>query len=487
MKKKLCFALALLMAATAISLSSCVDNSDKGNETNAPVDTVEGATTVEETKAPQADLPDVTYTGQTFRVWIQAGEENEYDFVTQEQETGEPLHDAIFKRNNAIQDRYGITIETTPIAYSDMTSQIRKTVKSGTDEFDFTLVQMVEGTSLALEGIFVPFSQLEYVDLSKPWWDKAVSSAFSIGGDLLLANGDISPSSFQVTSCMLFNKVLFKKYDMEYPYQLVKDGKWTLDAMYTLLEGKSVDAGNDGFKLEDDTFGLVTWWLDVPYSLYYGAGGMLAKKDETDTPYLDLTYDKNVAIYDKIYKIIIDENAYYSVNDFDGIYKTFADGRAFMIDTKFIGLQKLRDMENEYGILPIPKYDGDQENYFSFVNGCSNMLAVPISNKDLEKTSVLLEALACESYNTVTPILYETFLKRKLTTDAESMEMIDYVLRNRVFDLAYAGMQGGIGTFVRDLLSSKSTDVVSYFDKNSKSAKKKLTTMVEKYIAAIAE
>ncbi len=109
------------------------------------------------------------------------------------------------------------------------------------------------------------------------------------------------------------------------------------------------------------------------------------------------------------------------------------------------------------------------------------MICVPASCKNLERASIITEALASEAYKTVTPVLYETYLKRKITRDADSAEMIDYIVRNRVFDMGYINLFDGIGSYVRNLLGSKSTNVSSTFKQYDKSSKRAIENLIKAY------
>ena len=134
------------------------------------------------------------------------------------------------------------------------------------------------GSNNAINNEVLPIDELPYVDLSKPWWDKDVNQGFSIKGHLMMINGDISPYSFNLTACMYFNKKLFDKYDLEYPYQLVRDGKWTLDKLIELTKDFTADTDGDGKITADggsDVFGMTAWFLGLPYDFYYGAGDYL--------------------------------------------------------------------------------------------------------------------------------------------------------------------------------------------------------------------
>jgi len=485
MKKALCIFFAALLSVSAVFIAGCANQPGTDTKTEA-VTTVEETTEPEETEIA-ADLPDVKYTGKVFRIITPDGMQAS-DVYTEDHETSDPLHDAVFKRNNIIMDRYGITLEISQDEYSAVNNKISTSVKAGSDEYDLCYVHMVSGAALAQSNSVLPFEKLPYVDLSKPWWDKAIGNGFSIRNNLMMVNGDLSPTSFSITSCMYFNKTMFDRLDLQYPYQLVKDGKWTLDKLFELTKDISADVDGDGKVTPDskeDIFGLSSWYLDVPYSFYYAAGGMLVSKDQDDVPFYDPQIERDTVIYGKIYDVIVTNNAYYETNvsDFPNVAKLFADGRALFLDAKLSTAEELREMDNEFGIIPVPKLDESQADYKSFVNGAASMICVPATVKeaDREYVSIIIEAMASEAYKTVTPVLYETYLKRKMTRDAESAEMIDYIVRNRVFDMAYVNMHDGVGSYVRDLLVKKSTDISSTLKKYQKTATKKIQNIVKAF------
>ena len=483
MKKALCVIFAVLLSLSVFVFAGC---SDSPAETTAAEVTTEEQTNKPEVTEILPELPDERYDGKVFRVLVPDGMDS--DVYTEDHETSEPVHDAVFKRNRIIEDRYGITLEVIKDEVGSVNNRIRMSVKAGTDDYDLCYVQMVTGAALAQSNCVMPFEKLPYVDLSKPWWDKDIGNGFSIRHNMMMVNGDLSPSGFAATSALFFNKTMFDKRDLEYPYQLVKDGKWTLDRLNELTKNVTADIDGDG-KInaygKEDIFCLSSWYYDVPYSFYYAAGGMLVSKDEDDVPYYDPNIERDTKIYDKIYDIIITNNAYFETNlaHFPDVSKLFFDGRALFLDAKLDTAEELREMDDDYGILPVPKLDEYQAEYKSFVNGAANMICVPATVKpaNREYVSVIIEAMAAEAYKVITPVMYETYLKRKVTRDAESAEMIDYIVRNRVFDMAYVNINDSVGSYVRDLLVKNSKDISSTLKKYQRTATKKIENIVKAF------
>ena len=491
MKKNISIVLVLLTAVAAV-FCGCADRFGPAVTTTADTDSV----TVKETEATETgiadDLPVTDYKGREFRILCVDGYSNQ-DVYTEDHETSEPLHDAVFKRNNNVKDRFGVNIIVELDAYDRVTTKIETLVKAGTDDYDMCFVQMVNGAKLAQTNSVLTIRELPYIDLSKPWWDKATGNAFSIRNNIMMINGDISPTSFNYTSCIYFNKNLFDKYDLEYPYKLVEEGKWTLDRFYEYTKGYSVDKDGDGVvnprTSTVDILCYCGWNLSIPYDLYYGAGGMLVFKDADDVPYYAPNIERDSLVYDKIYKIVIENNAYFETDatHLSKVVGTFVDGRALFFGGSFYDIPDLRDMDDNYGFIPEPKlYEKDE--YRSFVNGAASMICIPstVKPENREFVSVIIEGMASESYRTITPVLKEQYLKRKATRDAESIEMIDCIIRNRTYDMAYVNMMDSVGSYVRDALKSKKTDITSTLKRFEKSASKQIERLVATYDKSVS-
>lgn len=300
-----------------------------------------------------------------------------------------------------------------------------------------------------------------------------------------MATGDISPTSLMISSCLTFNKSLFAEYDMEMPYDMVRDGTWTLDKFVGMTKGLSRDLNGDGkMSYGDDLFAYSCWSYDQPYALFYGAGGMLSEKDAEDIPHVSYDFDRITAIYDQIYAAVVENQAYYVTdgNIYPQTYSCFTNGNAFFCDAMFFKIDRyFRDMEAEFGIIPNPKYDESQENYITCVNGAGNFIVVPNNPEHAERTGHITEALAAAAYDGITPSLYEIIIKGRNTRDEDSAEMIDLIISNRVFDPSFINSIPGYN-FAQTLLARGSKEVVSTLEKSLKNAEKNMTKIVDAYL-----
>ena len=91
--------------------------------------------------------------------------------------------------------------------------------------------------------------------------------------------------------------------------------------------------------------------------------------------------------------------------DYMRVIETFYEGRALFYDSTLNAAETLRDMNDDFGIVPTPKFDEAQSDYRSFVNGASSMVCVPATvtkTENREFVSIVIEGLASEAYRTVT-------------------------------------------------------------------------------------
>jgi hypothetical protein len=96
----------------------------------------------------------------------------------------------------------------------------------------------------------------------------------------------------------------------------------------------------------------------------------------------------------------------------------------------------LRDMESNYGVLPVPKYSEDQNRYYTLVwQHYDSIIGVPKSCGDTEMVSAIVEALSAESFYTVYPMFYETVLLGSSARDAASKEMLRTIFSTRTYDI----------------------------------------------------
>ena len=494
MKKVSCIVLLLTIAGSLI-LMSCSDSgdTDKSNpDINVDVGEVDEVTeSVEETPKILHEVPDADYGGRDFIVVDRGGWYywNSVDMYA-ESETGEPINDAVFRRNKILEQKFNINIKEN--RQEDVLGFVQKLIQSGSDDFDVMYPTMQQSGSLLQRGLIVNLYDVPYLDFDKPWWDKVSNDSMTVEKKLYCAVGNINIMDYDATWAVLFNKDINAQHALEDPYKQVKEGKWTLDVLYSNCKQLTQDLNGDGELTPEDQWGAVNQH-ECAHSLWAGTGQKIVEKDENDLPVLALNNQRSIQALDKIIAFMADENAQIKADDYSGKYeneweevniKTFRESRALYYISPIESVKFLRDMEANFGILPLPKYDETQPQYYNTVQyGNATVMCIPQSAGDLERTGGILEAWAAESVDTLTKAYYEVTLKGKYSRDEESEEMLDLIFSTRILDVGLIFNWSGMLDFFGGFSRRKTVDFGSQYEK----LEPRWITAIDKSIASIQE
>ena len=414
-----------------------------------------------------------------------------------EENSSDPLEDAVYRRNDMLQTQLGVELNTILNEdYSNLGETVKTDVSAGTGEYHIVYQHMVDAASnLALNDYLYNLTDLEYVDFDQPWWDQDCKNGFMIGDNMMVVCGDLLPSTMLITATVVFNKDLFDERGWDYPYQDARDGTWTLDDMLTLTKEQTKDLSGDGkINYQDDFYGLVGWSLDCDYNFFFGSGCTMFTFDDDHLPVYDVNADRLQTVYDKVYQLIVTQQSFHVTvaqyladnTMFQQPDNVFKSGRALFFATDLNKCVALKDMEDNYGMLPHPKYDEKQAEYLSFVNGAASMVIVPksLSDDKLAVSGYMMEALASSSYYMVTDTLYEKIAKSKTARDPESAEMVDVIIRNKVFDFGYSHFHSkGLpcASIFQTALNAEQASIVRNITSGQKSTVKELKKVYAAY------
>ncbi|MCL1793624.1 MAG: extracellular solute-binding protein [Oscillospiraceae bacterium] len=476
-------AVAAILVVFMLSAAVCSCNSGGGNiggDASATPEPEEGTKEIDLKLEVKEELPDRQYGDAVINVLVGAFS---FQDMYAPEENALTMNDAVYHKNRAVEEKLGISfnvvapgLDHTEAGLS--TAKFRLAMKAGDPAYDIYINAQAEMTSCAKEKFFYDFRELPYVDLSKPWWDKNAIADLCFGEKVYFATGDISFSTLGMTGLLLFNKNLMKNMDLEYPYELVKQGKWTYDEFAKYIKDANQDLNGDGkMSYLDDMFGLAGWQWEIGPNFYASMGGSFLAKDFTNMPVLNINTEKSYNIFAKVVDLFRVYEAYQNTREWLDDMIVFHEGRVLFIDTRPYYMDYFRSMPDDFGIIPHPKYDENQASYRQLVSNVGTYVAVPTTNSDPELASVVLEALAAESYRKVTPAYYDVVLQIKLARDNESEEMIDIIAHNRVYNVQLETFSTG-NVFI-EMIKKSDINLMSLYEKNEGRIKKELEKLIE--------
>ena len=460
MKKIISVLLALLMLFSASSiLFSCSKDEEKDSEGNNEEKVYDEDSIFYERSLVSDDLETIDYGGRKFR--IVTHQPGEFYIEESERNQGDLMKDAKYARNEVVEKRFNVELELGYTGtYAEVSTYVSKTVLAGSDEFDLLMGMAIDTGSLVLKKLFLNWYDIENINFDKPWWAESNKNELTVDGVAPLAISDFNFSAITSTYCMAFNKNLAASYEMGDLYKVVLDGKWTFDKLLELVKGVYVDDGNDK-RDNADFYGMAHSNGSQINTYLWAFDNPVCKKDEEGIPQIAIKTDKINNIVNDIYDLIYNTGGvYYEADAVSGspyASEMFLAKKSIFVP---IGLGScagtaFRDFEDDYGIVPYPKYDENQRDYLTMADGYHTVLAIPKTVKDTAFVGTIVEALSAETWKTVTPTFYEIALKTRYLRDSESKEVMDIVINGRTFDFGYIydGFQGFSFTLQRMIAS----------------------------------
>ncbi len=471
--KKLPIRLLLLLLALACVLPAMV-SCKKDKVENKP----------EEYKGEYLDdLGEFDFGNQTFKVLSVESKEGTYTLFDIKEETADPVDAAVYKRNRIIESRFNIVMDGhTEKNYSTCFEKLRNEALAPTEGWDLIMLINRDAYTAISENLICTPKDLKYIDMSKDYYLRDVNDALTINGVSLFAYSDESIYTFERSACIAFNKKMIEDEEMDNPYDLVDNNQWTYEKMFEMVA--------DGTKIDSEGKTSVWGCIGVAdyagVSFWLGCGQKLITTNAAKTQ-MAFEIDKNQniqTITQEMRKLqdggsmLLEWNR--GTDDSPWVDPFIAQGALFQ--NNIVGkLTLLRNVETfDYGVVPYPKLDTNQKDYYSRVVDAW-LHVVPKTCTDIDRASVILEALAAGSSQYVFPAYYEKVLKYSILRDEKSIEMLEIIRAHRVFDLADVTWHEDIRFNLDTKLFNENptTDVVTFGQTYRPKLKPKIQAMLD--------
>jgi hypothetical protein len=328
---------------------------------------------------------------------------------------------------------------------------------AGSHDYDVIMPDLNGAAPLATQGLFLDVrSEMPFLQLDGVWWDQRANSMLSMGGRQNFLIGDMTLMANDATWVIMFNKTVVEEYALDNLYNHVREDNWTFDTFFGLVRMVSRDLNGDGIIDYRDQLGLITD-NGAKTILVYNTGEMAARKDDNDLPYLALNTERTIDAARRVFEVLSDKtisiNAHQS-SDFPGISDPWTDGANIMFQENrglfymisLTVMHRMRGMDSDFGLLPSPKLDRSQTEYYHTVQpSTTNSIVFPITTPDRELASIIIEDMNYESRDTVRHAYFDITITHKTMRDEESAEMLDLIFSTRIYDLGFIFNWGNIG------------------------------------------
>jgi len=499
-KRFIALLLSLILSSSA--MISCSESKENADETQAAgTDTTAqaadpSAENTEETKELTAlelrqqipdDLPAVTFDGRSFKMGTDATKEYE---IRSEELTGENTNDEVYERNIRIEDRFDTKIEAVVVAtpYNDVVTA----ATAGTASYDMVgFINFEAEIPIAAKALYNWFDIPVY-NPEKPWHNELANSGSTINNKRFTDNSDLSISTLLYTYGMFFNYQIMERYNYtsEDLYNIVFEGGWTIDKFNEITNTIYEDANGNGVHDNDDVHGyIITSTAVNTHDVWLGALNLptLTIITPPDEFTIDLFNERTITGVEKVLKLYYESDGTL-VEKTSGNWRTipslFAQSKAAMTQLYFgETTESLTEMEDTYGILPMPKLDELQEGYYTNAWDQFTVFAVPLTmpEEDGQFIGTLYEAMCAESYKFVYPAYYDQALKSRYSAEPTTAQIIDLIMEGRKLDFTFqfGSKLNSLPYMFRGWVVNNTTNIASQFKRNQKALNKNVEKLLE--------
>lgn len=376
------------------------------------------------------------------------------------------LDNAFYNRNLFVEDYFniGIGLRTLGADQFQMLTELTQCAYVGEDFADVIFAvagSIMEGA--LTNGYALNLNNIKGFNLDASYWDQRIQTGYSVNNMLFTLEGDYTTYDELCTEVVFFSEVAYNKfgYDEQYGslYDLVRNKEWTVDILLEMVQGASDLDKVDHDLTKNDNWGMISerW---TPYHFYLGSGKSLIFQDP-ETGALSSLFD-NRSVYEETYtmlekliskvgcnpEVMIIESALEREGILDGwgdVFQMFANNQAlFYTPTLGTAGAFQGGMKDKFGILPIPMYYENQEEYYSV---CGSQIHTPLMVPSTalghaETTAKIMDAICYfskypfdERTQTVVNAEYEWLMVNQICRSAEDREMLEIIFANKGYDL----------------------------------------------------
>ena len=482
MKRIIVLILALTMVFSVLTLAACAeDTTNDKNVNNDPDDD----------RIWLDDLSDdINLEGQTVTFvghGLASAERFALDSTFVDETDGDNVDSAMYESEENVKKRFNVEIEKVT-ANNTLTNSISNQLMAGDTDYDILAGYGYYDVTLASSGYVLNVNSLDaqgaggLIDTSKEYWAQNFINAASYKGNTYWLVGDISIETLGCMYVTFVDDTLYQRHCASTYgsiYDIVSNGEWTIDKATEMASLCYVDNNGNDQADADDTYGWRSHWDHEGDGMLIALGFQYSQLLPDGSITLTVSsFAQNFTILSKLSSLMNAPYSHKSAKEADDFPAFKEDRVLFLVNTLRHSELNFREMDGDYYIIPVPKFDTEQENYRTALHDQYVIFGISYASEKVYASAVVLEALCAEHSRLVRPAYYDEALKYKYTRDDASADMID-IVRDSVytdFSLAWAREISNITWAVRIIPANPS----STFKKNESTWTRALNELTEK-------
>lgn len=488
--------LLVLAAVLSVSLCGCGQFTPTETEQQTQATETESGPGAEQTESVftylSSDLERADYNREIVQLYRGPGQRMSHEIYMEDGEkNGDKIDFAVYQKNKEVENYLGIRFRFVPADGGAHGYELVKTleveVRSGQDTYQIVSNSNYGMNATFLSGTVLNLYQVDNLNYSKKYWAQQINENAEVSGAIYGMTGSISLYLYQELFVCFFNKTLAENLGIgtQTLYQAVSDGEWTLEYLMNLSRDVYEDTNQNGIADPGDLFGFGLQLSSAVGGFWSSCNIRMTSKDSSGGIVMDVDTHK---LYDVVSKLnrfawenpgvlcfVEDAEA---ANPSRGLYSglgSFFVGKneaLFATDRLYEVSNDVMRKSQNYGVLPYPKYDRNQKNYYSCAHDSYTVFSIPTTAKaESDICGAVLECLAVNNHNLVMPVYYDTVLSSGNNHDPLAVKTLNIIFQNIKMDSGVVFSIGGLSTILMgSLLISQSNNVSFAYDQVLSSA-----------------
>jgi len=362
-----------------------------------------------------------------------------HDFVVGAEASTSAINRVKFQSQKAVEERFKVKLKVHEVSdgwgQTEITSALEASVAVGSGTYDMVSNYSDSAGKSITNKLCMDLNSLPYVDFEKPWWPQHLLASATIGEKMYYCGGDINGENLIRYMCTTYvNLDMYEEYHIEELvdgrtiYEVVEDGDWTIETFQTMALGTT---GSD-----ESIYGLT--WRDGEYwdaFLYSGGFSMIKTENGVLTLNDDLQSDRMVTWVAECQKLLTQTHP--DTKQDAGV--AFKEGRSLFGGDEHLTYAEELSSEGtvNFSVLPMPKYDSDQEHYYTCEGVTSSLITVPADVKNTEMVGMIVEGIASQNHRVVKDVVYYDIFQTRYAAaeDTAGGRMFEILYNSVVFDV----------------------------------------------------
>ena len=326
---------------------------------------------------------------------------------------------------SVLGERFNCSFEFLPDAATSLFSNAYPVLMSGETYADALYSTYWSLGYFVYNGYAMNMDDISTIQSEQDYWTKVGDEVGRLWEKQYVLTPNVS-FAWEYAWGVFFNKAMAEDLGLPDLYQLVRDGKWTIEKFGEYVNMATKDNG-DNVWTGEDSYGWGGPHNDVDLAMFIGAGGEMLRKDENGKWLLNTGTAETMNLVSELREVL--KNGIYDLSGGESwgyYYDMFQEDRMLFAPYPAVGSKWYFSEMDDFGFLPLPKLNDQQTGYYSYMDHNTYGFLIPSNVEKLEEVGLVLDAIACYSQAVIEPMLLEQY---ELTDfrDEESMEMLNII------------------------------------------------------------